>query len=139
MVFEKSVYEKLASDETVKSCFLDFSKSFDCLVHSNLISKLFEFGVRRMLLDRFESLPLQKEAICINEISRFYITFTNSWCTTRVYLGPQLFLICITDLLHSNSLLNFNLFSDDSIITWSFCDFNKYFVKKKKQIKRGVK
>ena len=55
MDFVKSVYEKLDSGETVISFFLDFSKAFDCLDHSILISKLFQYGVRGIPLEWFKS------------------------------------------------------------------------------------
>ena len=129
--FVKTVYEKPDSGETVISFFLDFSKAFDCLDHSILISKLFQYGVRGIPLEWFKSyLSGRKQYVSVNSVNSTVLSLSHGVPQGSI-LGPLLFLIYINDFPSSNSFFKFNLFADDSTITCSFHDFNKQIVQNK--------
>ena len=74
MEFVHLVYEKLDTGETVITSYF-FSKSFDCPDHFILISKLFQYGVRRTPLERFKSHLSERKQYVSIDFSRFYKNF----------------------------------------------------------------
>ena len=59
------IYENLDNDYTVISLYLDFSKAFDCIDHSILLHKLYQYGIRGLPNDFFKILFDEQKPICL--------------------------------------------------------------------------
>jgi hypothetical protein len=94
--------------------FLDLSKAFDTVNHSIIIRKLEYYGIRGVVKDWFCSyLTDRAQYVSISDTSSDLMTITCGVPQGSV-LGPLLFLLYINDFGNSATVLDFNLFADDS-------------------------
>ena len=114
------IYNKLDYGENVLSVFMDFQKAFDSVNHDILLRKLYHYGIRGFVHDWLRSYLENRTQ---------YVQVGNSYSGNCILshgvpqgsiLGPLLFLIQINDLPNSSNSFKFNLFADDSTITYSF-------------------
>ena len=92
---------------------MDLSKAFDTVNHSNLIRKLEYYGIRVVVKDWSCSyLSDRAQYVSISDTSTDLMTITCGVPQGSV-VGPLLFLLYI-DFSNSATVLDFNLFADDS-------------------------
>ena len=118
-----SIVDKIqrAIEEHEFSCgiFLDFSKAFDTVNHSILISKLEYYGVRGVAKNWFTSyLSNRKQSTIVNNLTSNPLTVTCGVPQGSV-LGPLLFLLYINDFHQCSDLFEFHLFADDANLFYS--------------------
>ena len=114
--FLKRVYSGLNDGKFGIGLFLDLQKAFDMVNHKILMKKLFHYGVRgcpHKLIESF--LSERKQYVKINEFES-NILGTSIGSPQGSVLSPLLFLIFINDIVNVSSILNFNLFADDTCI-----------------------
>jgi hypothetical protein len=94
--------------------FLDFSKAFDTVNHSILLSKLDKYGIRGPANKWVDSYLKNRQQYC-------YVNNHNSTKSTiscgvpqGFILGPLLFLVYINDLANFSTIMSAILFADDS-------------------------
>ena len=106
----------LDNKEILISLFLDLSKAFDCLDHSQLLCKLEYYGIRGILLDWFLSyLSNRKQYVIIDDFKSELQQITCGVPQGSI-LGPLLFLLYINDLCNTSTVLKYVLFADDTTL-----------------------
>ena len=123
------VYDSLDKGKTVISFFFDFTKAFDCVNHSVLLTKLEHYGIRGLAKGWFKSyLSNRSQCVVINGIpsTTMPIEYGVPQGST---LGPLLFLIFINDFPSCSKFFKFTLFADDSTLTCCFDHSNLNLIK----------
>ena len=106
----------LENGDYVIGVFLDFSKAFDTVDHSILLSKLYHYGLRDNALKWFESyLSNRKQYVTYNDHSS-NMKYVKCGVPQGSILGPVLFLIYINDLADVCKNVFSIFFADDSNI-----------------------
>lgn len=111
LVFQKYILDVFSSGYQIEVISTDFSKAFDKVDHTILISKLFSISIRDPFLSWFPSY-ISNRKIIIKYINFISILFNvSSGVPQCTHLVPIIFLIFINDLnvLNSRKLL----FDDD--------------------------
>ena len=94
--------------------FLDFSKAFDTVDHTILLSKLYHYGIRGSYLYWFSSyLSNRKQYVSYNNVSSNIKTISCGVPQGSI-LGPVLFLLCINDIANVCKYTMPISFADDS-------------------------
>ena len=92
--------------------FLDLKKAFDCVRHTILLRKLYNYGITEKSLEWFQSYITDRIQICkVNQ------TLSNKRIVEGLNLGPLLFLLYINDLPNCLSSSNASMFADDTNIS----------------------
>ena len=99
--------------------FIDLKKAFDTVIHSILLAKLENYGIRGLINIWFKSyLTDRRQSIEIdNHISREEKTLCG--VPQGSVLGPLLFLLYINDIYKCSSEFTFYLFADDTSIIYA--------------------
>ena len=95
--------------------FLDFSKAFDKISHTFLLSKLHYYGIRNHTLSWIgDFLSNHTQTTVVNGVHSSYVEVASGVPQGSV-LGPMLFLLYINDL---NNVIKsqIKLFADDSVL-----------------------
>ena len=105
-----------AIDDNLYSCgvFLDFSKAFDTVNHTILLTKMERYGIRGVPMQIFASyLTNRQQYVQMGNTASSKQTMTCG-IPQRSCLGPVLFLIYINDLPNCSNALTFKIFADDT-------------------------
>ena len=134
--FVHKVSTSIDSKKHTLGLFLDLSKAFDTLDHSILLSKLYDYGIRGILLKLFKHYLSNRFQFV--SIDNHDSSFKPIRCGVPQgsILGPLLFLIYVNDICNSSKLLQFILFADDTSVFMSsdnivnlVNDFNNELIK----------
>ena len=99
--------------------FLDFSKAFDTIDHTILLSKLTHYGIRGIAHDWYRSyLDERQQFTCIDSCNS-KLRNINCGVPQGSILGPLLFIIYINDLHKSSDLLAPIMYADDTNLFFS--------------------
>ena len=114
------LYNALDDGNNVLSIFLDFNKAFDSVEHGILLRKLSHYGIRGFVHDWVKSyLTNRKQYVHCNNVKSSYSNISHGVPQGSI-LGPFLFLVLVNDLPNCSAKFKFNLFADDSTISYIF-------------------
>ena len=114
MILVDNLIKSLENGEYVLGVFLDFSKAFDTVDHSILLSKMYHYGIRGVAFELFQSYLADRQQ---------YVTYNGVQSSKKLIkcgvpqgsiLGPILFLLYINDLVKACSTTLPFLFADDT-------------------------
>ena len=99
--------------------FLDFSKAFDTITHSNLLNKIERMGVRGLVHEWFSSyLKDRKQLVEVNGKQSQYQTISCGVPQGSI-LGPLLFVLYVNDLPDQCRVFDVFMFADDTNLLYS--------------------
>lgn len=114
------IYSTLDEGNLYFSMFLDLKKAFDSVSHEILLSKLSHYGVRGVPLSWLRSyLEGRRQSVIVNGVSSSIREVTCGVPQGSV-LGGFLFLAFFNDFPQCTDFFKFNLFADDSTISFKF-------------------
>ena len=123
MKFMDCIHSGLSSKHYVGTVFMDLSKAFDVMNHEILKQKLDHYGFRGIFLDfMMQFIQDRRYFVNVNGLNSD-IRNVNIGVPQGSTLGPLLFLIYVTDMKNSSSLLKFIQFADDTTILFSCSNF----------------
>ena len=113
-------------DKGMISCgeFIDLKNPYDTIDHCILLQKLYHYGIRGIINDRFHS--YLTDTVQSTQIGSEVSTNVPLVCGVPQgsVLGPLLFLLYVNDLCTSSDKLPFYLFADDTNLLYSDKDIN---------------
>lgn len=94
--------------------FIDLKKAFDTIDHQILISKLYTYGIRGVVLDWLTSYLQQRQQYV--EFDGYRSECMNIECglPQGSILGPKLFILYINEICEVSKKLQYVLFADDT-------------------------
>jgi len=108
--------------------FLDISKAFDKVVHSGLLFKLQQLGVRGSFFNLMESYVLDRSQFVQISNAKSDILHTNCGVPQGSVLGPLLFLVYVNDV-SKNIKSSISLFADYTVLSYSSkCPYNLHSI-----------
>ena len=118
------VYEKLNTKEHSVAVFIDLCKAYDCVNHSILLNKLYQYGIRGVAHNWFRSY-LSNRQNCVRIGGTFSDAATiNISIPQGSVIGCILFSLCINDLPLISSSMKTVLFTDDTVLVCSDSNYN---------------
>ena len=100
----------------VISVFLDLKKAFDCVSHTILLKKLYQYGIRGATHKWFTSyLTGRTQYVAVDDKKRDIQKITCGVPQGSV-LGPLLFIAFANDICNASELLFYILYADDTAV-----------------------
>ena len=121
MSFLNNIISTIDKGQIALGLFIDFSRAFDCVDHSILLTKLERYGVRGVAHDWFVSyLSNRYQRVCIEDVVSGLETVSVGVPQGSI-LGPTLFIIYINDML--------KFIQHPSCLTVSYADDTNILIK----------
>ena len=108
----------------VGAVFVDLSRAFDTLSHSNLTEKLRSYGVRSTELEWFKSYLFNRRQIIDIKGKMSKEQSVTSGVPQGSILGPLLFLLFYNDLRDSLTFSSLLMYADDTVLYYANKDIN---------------
>ena len=113
------LYENRDKSEITCACYVDFSKAFDSIHHSLLVSKLEKLGLDGMLLKWIASyLQNRKQSVLLNSVKTESKEVLFGVPQGSI-LGPLLFILYVNGVTSTTKNTDMLLYADDIVITAS--------------------
>ena len=117
--FLSDIYKAYENNEFTICILLDLKKAFDTISHKYLLRKLLAYGIRNVELRWFVSyFENRQQFVSINGVSSSLLPVLCGVAQGSI-LGPLLFILYINDIIRSSNLLKFNMYADDTAITYA--------------------
>lgn len=116
ILFSDYINSKLNDNKHVVALFIDFSKAFDTLNHSKLISALENIGIEGYLLRWFENYLLDRRFVVkVGNISSITKHVTSGVPQGSI-LGPVLYLIYVNNMFNCFRYCQAYMYADDTVL-----------------------
>ena len=111
-----SVRQKVDKGNMVGACYVDFSKAFDTISHSNLSTKLPKYGIQGREIAWFTDYLLHRKAIVQYKQAHSDSSTITSGVPQGSILGPLLFLLLYSDLVDVVKHTQVLKYADDIVV-----------------------
>lgn len=123
--YSEYICRNLEEHKHVIGVFIDYSKAFDTVNHSILLSKLEAYGIRGLALDWFRSY-LDNRRQCVRVGSSYSDYGSISFGVPQgSVLGPVLFVLFVNDIANVSAILKTILFADDTTVSAAGSNFHE--------------
>ena len=113
---QKHLLNSMSRKQVSLLLLIDFSKAFDVIEHSTLLTKLRHYGVRGIVLEWFKSYLEGRTQFVTIESADSEPRSIQYGVPQGSILGPLLFVIYINDMPNISSIAKFILYADDANI-----------------------
>lgn len=125
--FYERVLEKVDMGECPVGIFFDLSRAFDCVSHTILCDKLFNYGIRgnplrwakSFLENRNQYVSIEHHSECGRQRYESDRSKVNVGIPQGSILGPLFFILYINDIVNVGSNIHFTIYADDTSIVMS--------------------
>ena len=110
------IRQKVDKGDMVGACFVDLSKAFDTISHSNLLNKLPRYGIHGQELAWFTDYLFHRKALVQYKQTRSDTFTITSGVPQGSILGPLLFLLLFNDLVDVVKHAQVLKYADDTVV-----------------------
>ena len=102
--------------ETSIAIYIDFRKAFDTVNHNKLINKISKYGISQKLANLLKSYLTNRKQQTIVNGAKSALQNVDYGVPQGSILGPQLFTLCINDIVDQISASKIQIYADDIVL-----------------------